>query len=179
MNLPSFASDVADLGSQISSIRVSSDPGLTTEDEVARLVEERRSNIRKVSLQTSLLLGSMAAEGGGGSTSAISDDASGRENGTGIGADQPTLLLGIGTGGGDDFDNGGQHDEPEGIVSESPTTAEFDVYDRAFQSEVARIQSQGSNLKVYSTKFLESKAGDSGSSSMADLVARLMKEGKS
>ncbi|KAL1912228.1 hypothetical protein Sste5344_002061 [Sporothrix stenoceras] len=182
LNVPSFASDVADLGSQMSSIRVASDQGLTSEDEVARLVEERRNNIRKISLQTGMLLGSTATEGQGeGSTSAISDNAGGRESGTGIGADQPTLLLGIGTGGADDFGPGGQHAEPEDIVSESPTTAEFDVYDRAFQSEVARIQSQSNNFKVYPNKVLESKAGagGGGGNSMADVVARLIKEGKS
>lgn len=184
MNVPSFASDVADLSSQMSSVRVVSDLGLTSEDEVARLVEERRNNIRKVSLQTGMLLGSTAVEGqgGGGSTSAISDDTGGgRESGTGIGADQPTLLLGIGTGGADDFGPGGQHDDPEGIVSESPTTAEFDVYDRAFQTEVKRIQSQSNNSKFYPNKVLESKGGGNagGSSSMADVVARLLRESKS
>lgn len=171
----------------MSSIHVASDRGLTSEDEVARLVEERRNNIRKVSLQTGMLLGSTAAEGqggGGGSTSAASDDAGGgRNSGTGIGADQPTLLLGIGTGGADDFGPDGQYDEPEGIVSESPTTAEFDVYDRAFQTEVKRIQSQGNNSKFYPNKVLESKGGSGGggggSSSMADVVARLLKESKS
>ncbi|KIH90152.1 hypothetical protein SPBR_00943 [Sporothrix brasiliensis 5110] len=177
LTVPPLAIDVADLGSQVSSIRVSSDQERMTEDEVARVVEERRNNIRKASLQTSRLLGATAVEGqGGGSTSARGDDTGGRENGTGIGVDQPTLLLGIGTGGGDEFGPDRQYDEPEDIVSESPTTAEFDVYDRAFQSEVARIQSQGSKSKVYPTKVLESITRGSGGSGMADIVARLMTE---
>ncbi|CAK7232065.1 hypothetical protein SBRCBS47491_008141 [Sporothrix bragantina] len=206
---PSIASDVADLGSQLSSVRVGSE--LTTADEVARLVEERRNNIRKASLQTSMLLdaaeelvGTRAREGEGG-TGKDQPDASrgtfgGRESGAGIYTDQPTLLLGIGTGGGDDFYAAGRHEEPVGIVSESPTAVEFDIYDRAFQSEVERIRSQGSNPTVYLTKVLERKGGtttlqnrllakpagtpdstasDAGAPpAMADIVARIMKEAK-
>ncbi|ERS97755.1 calcium/calmodulin-dependent protein kinase kinase [Sporothrix schenckii 1099-18] len=174
--VPPLASDVAELGSHVSSIRVSSDQERMTEDEVARLVEERRNNIRKASLQTSRLLGTTAVEGQRGGSTSARDDTDGRENGTGIGVDQPTLLLGIGTGGGDEFGPDRQHDEPEDVVSESPTTAEFDVYDRAFQSEVARIQSQGSKSKVYPTKVLESITRGGGGSGMADIVARLMTE---
>ncbi|CAK7201270.1 hypothetical protein SEUCBS139899_003973 [Sporothrix eucalyptigena] len=199
----SFASDVADLGSQMSSVRVASDNGLTTADEVARLVEERRNNIRKASLQTGMLLDAAEELGGVGdgvSTNVQGGDFGGRESGSGIDADRPTLLLGIGTGGGDDFGAVDLRQEPEGIVSESPTAVEFDVYDRAFQSEVERIRSQGSNPTVYLTKVLERKAGNTtiqhrllarppstpgsttseagGSPAMADIVARIMKESK-
>lgn len=46
-------------------------------------------------------------------------------------------LLGIGTGGNDDFADASR---PAGIVSDSPTAVDFDVYDRAFEAEVDRIK---------------------------------------
>lgn len=51
------------------------------------------------------------------------------------------LFLGIGTGGQDDFVS----EEPRaGIVSDSPTAVDFDVYDRAFEAEVEKIKRSSS-----------------------------------
>lgn len=47
------------------------------------------------------------------------------------------LHLGIGTGDVDDF--AGEH-APADIVSDSPTAAEFSIYDRAFDAEIERIK---------------------------------------
>ena len=124
----------------------------------------------------------------------------GRESGAGLDTERPTLLLGIGTGGVDDFYDAAQNEESMGVVSESPTAAEFDVYDRAFQSEIERIRGQGSKSTVYLTKVLERKGGSSilqnrllakpsstpgsttsdtgGPLAMADVVARIMKGSK-
>ena len=79
--------------------------------------------------------------------------------------DKPPLLLGIGTGGQDDFSQSrkssiastasaaaaagapreGAQDEPEEdayVVSDSPTGIDFDIYDHAFEAEMKRIRSQ-------------------------------------
>lgn len=57
-------------------------------------------------------------------------------------AQEPTasdpLFLGIGTGGQDGFASDEQG--PTGIVSDSPTAVDFDVYDRAFEAEVEKIK---------------------------------------
>ncbi|KAK4155914.1 kinase-like domain-containing protein [Chaetomidium leptoderma] len=52
---------------------------------------------------------------------------------------QPILLLGIGTGGFDDFSSP-DHAPPADIVSDSPTVVDFNVYDRAFEAEIERIK---------------------------------------
>ncbi|KAK4196698.1 putative calcium/calmodulin-dependent protein kinase [Triangularia verruculosa] len=76
------------------------------------------------------------------------------------------LLLGIGTGGLDTFsstqDDAGLDGHPLGIVADSPTTADFSIYDRAFDAEVERIKRSGSlnrkggqpgEPKIYHTRF--------------------------
>ncbi|KAK4123193.1 kinase-like protein [Parathielavia appendiculata] len=52
---------------------------------------------------------------------------------------QPPTLLGIGTGGIDDFSTAEQAPAAD-IVSDSPTAVDFSVYDRAFEAEVERIK---------------------------------------
>ncbi|SPQ22792.1 a62bff01-bc79-412d-9548-1b24fbeca487 [Thermothielavioides terrestris] len=53
------------------------------------------------------------------------------------------LLLGIGTGGIDDF-SGALHSDAADIVSDSPTAVDFDVYERAFDAELERIRRSSS-----------------------------------
>ncbi|KAI0486807.1 kinase-like domain-containing protein [Xylaria cf. heliscus] len=70
-----------------------------------------------------------------------------------------TLHLGIGTGGDDDFRS------PElasDVVSESPTGIDFDVYDRAFETEIKRIRSdrKKNRSRTYMTKLLGEKERD-------------------
>ncbi|KAI1106890.1 Pkinase-domain-containing protein [Jackrogersella minutella] len=67
--------------------------------------------------------------------------------------DKTPLFLGIGTGGHDDFANSGT---PTDIVSDSPTGIEFDVYDRAFETEIKRIRSdkKKGRAKTYLTRLV-------------------------
>jgi [calcium/calmodulin-dependent protein kinase] kinase len=67
--------------------------------------------------------------------------------------EKQTLLLGIGTGGRDEFST----TEPSAhTVSESPTGIDFDVYDRAFATEIKRIRSDHKRnpTKTYLTKLV-------------------------
>ncbi|KAJ0114016.1 hypothetical protein J7T55_007850 [Diaporthe amygdali] len=64
-------------------------------------------------------------------------------------------LLGIGTGGRDNF-AGGSEDEPAS-VADSPTAVDFNVYDRAYEEEIERIKKAGSQPSVYMTWHLNSK----------------------
>ncbi|KAG7290917.1 hypothetical protein NEMBOFW57_000922 [Staphylotrichum longicolle] len=102
---------------------------------------------------------------------------------------QPTLLLGIGTGGIDDFSHSHSHphdrDDHDGapaadIVSDSPTVVDFNVYDRAFTEEVERIKRSTSRKggsagagagsrgkggavgEIYQTRFSEQRSGNNG-----------------
>lgn len=66
----------------------------------------------------------------------------------GIG-NQSAPILGIGTGGIDDFpnphdDDGDQAGQAAGVVSDSPTVVDFNVYDRAFEEECERIKRSSS-----------------------------------
>jgi [calcium/calmodulin-dependent protein kinase] kinase len=82
-----------------------------------------------------------------------------------------TLLLGIGTGGIDSFDA-----EPEqlDVVSDSPTAADFNIYDRAFREEVDRIKRSTSRKgsrssgKVYPTRLTERDHNSSGSNTASE-----------
>lgn len=73
--------------------------------------------------------------------------------------DKNTLYLGIGTGGDDDFRS---PELPNNIVSESPTGIDFDVYDRAFETEIKRIRSDRKRSRswTYMTKLLGEKERD-------------------
>ncbi|KAI1131480.1 kinase-like domain-containing protein [Nemania abortiva] len=70
-----------------------------------------------------------------------------------------TLILGIGTGGDDEFS---PTEPPDDIVSESPTGIDFDVYDRAFETEIKRIRSdrRKNRSRTYMTKLLGEKEMD-------------------
>jgi [calcium/calmodulin-dependent protein kinase] kinase len=52
----------------------------------------------------------------------------------------PPPILGIGTGGIDDFPGADDTPYPADIVSDSPTVVDFNVYDRAFEDEIERIR---------------------------------------
>lgn len=67
--------------------------------------------------------------------------------------DEAPLFLGIGAGG-QDLSN----EQPQGVVAESPTAAEFSIYDTAYQNEVDRIRStQGHQTTVYLTRRVDKK----------------------
>ncbi|KAI0122176.1 Pkinase-domain-containing protein [Daldinia grandis] len=67
--------------------------------------------------------------------------------------DRAPLFLGIGTGGHDEFI---ASETPVDIVSDSPTGIDFDVYDRAFETEIKRIRSdkKKGRARTYLTKLV-------------------------
>ncbi|KAI0014203.1 Pkinase-domain-containing protein [Xylariaceae sp. FL0662B] len=67
--------------------------------------------------------------------------------------DKAPLLLGIGTGGRDDFVT---PEPPADVVSDSPTGIDFDVYDEAFATEIKRIRSdkKKERAKTYLTRLV-------------------------
>ncbi|KAI0841701.1 Pkinase-domain-containing protein [Hypoxylon sp. FL0890] len=67
--------------------------------------------------------------------------------------DKTPLFLGIGTGGHDEF---GDSEPPTDVVSDSPTGIDFDVYDRAFETEIKRIRSdrKKGRAKTYLTRLV-------------------------
>jgi calcium/calmodulin-dependent protein kinase kinase 2 len=128
--------------------------------DAARLVEERKEFLRQQSL---------------------------RAEGAAPTPESEPLILGIGTGGHDDFSRRGP---PADVVSDSPTAVDFNVYDTAYESEVRRIQSQREqSTTVFLTKLLqESGKGDSDTgrrennvkqnTKFADIVAQAVKDAK-
>jgi len=70
--------------------------------------------------------------------------------------DGEPLFLGIGSGG---IDDDGSLEVPlDNMVAESPTAAEFSIYDTAYQQEVERIRaSQGHTATVYLTRRVDNK----------------------
>lgn len=67
--------------------------------------------------------------------------------------DEEPLFLGIGLGGHDLLEA-----PPQDVVAESPTAAEFSIYDTAYQKEVDRIrEAQGHRATVYLTRRVDSK----------------------
>ncbi|KAI8966216.1 Pkinase-domain-containing protein [Daldinia sp. FL1419] len=67
--------------------------------------------------------------------------------------DRAPLILGIGTGGHDEFT---ASETPVDIVSDSPTGIDFDIYDRAFETEIKRIRSdrKKGRARTYLTKLV-------------------------
>lgn len=86
------------------------------------------------------------------------EEESGRSHGERDPAASPGVpaLLGIGTGGRDNFASEGEEGEPTS-VADSPTAVDFNVYDRAYEEEVARIKAAGGQPSVYMTWHLNSK----------------------
>ncbi|RDW70165.1 calcium protein kinase BcCMK3 [Coleophoma crateriformis] len=67
--------------------------------------------------------------------------------------DEAPLFLGIGNGGQDL-----EFDVPVDAVAESPTAAEFSIYDTAYQNEVDRIRkAQGQEATIYLTRRVDNK----------------------
>ncbi|KAI5922161.1 kinase-like domain-containing protein [Camillea tinctor] len=73
-------------------------------------------------------------------------------------SDRTPLLLGIGAGGSDHTPT----DAPSEIVSDSPTGIDFDVYNRAFETEIKRIRSdrKKSRTRTYMTRHVGEKEVD-------------------
>ncbi|KAI1268358.1 Pkinase-domain-containing protein [Xylariaceae sp. FL1019] len=102
-------------------------------EEAAELVDRRKAQ---------LLAGLPSAAGAPTQKAENQDDAT-----------EAPLFLGIGTGGGNDFAAVG----PEAnLVSDSPTGIDFDVYDRAFETEIRRIRSDRKKNRAwtYMTKLV-------------------------
>ena len=78
--------------------------------------------------------------------------------------DHEPLFLGIGTGGDEHLEH-----TPHEIIAESPTAAEFSIYDTAYQEEVERIRAlQGNNATVYLTRRVDSKKEYKADENMVD-----------
>jgi [calcium/calmodulin-dependent protein kinase] kinase len=88
--------------------------------------------------------------------------------------DEEPLFLGIGTGGGDE-----SLDVPqEEIVAESPTAAEFSIYELAYQKEVERIRAaQGYTATVYLTRRVDGKKEYKADENMIDAPNAAQVEG--
>jgi [calcium/calmodulin-dependent protein kinase] kinase len=85
----------------------------------------------------------------------------------------PPLFLGIGIGGKDSLDVPEQK-----AVAESPTAAEFNIYDTAYQGEVERIRSaQGRKATVYLTRRVDSKKEYKADENMVDAPKQSQVEG--
>jgi [calcium/calmodulin-dependent protein kinase] kinase len=78
--------------------------------------------------------------------------------------DERPLFLGIGGGGDESLEL-----PPDEIVAESPTAAEFSIYDTAYQEEVERIRAaQGHSATVYLTRRVDSKTAHKADENMID-----------
>ncbi|KAK0645944.1 kinase-like domain-containing protein [Cercophora newfieldiana] len=138
----------------------------STEDHIAKILKEREQFL-KSTRGGKLKLG-MAFKT---NTAAVPEERS------------DTLLLGIGTGGLDSFS--ATDPVPLGVVSDSPTAAEFNIYDRAFTEEVDRIKRSTSRKgsrgtgRVYPTKFNERNYHGSGSSTASAATIVNSNEGTS
>ncbi|KAI1812041.1 Pkinase-domain-containing protein [Poronia punctata] len=113
-------------------------------EEAADLVEQRKAYLRSgPSLAGSEPLAEPAESGDSGTQ-------------TPVPADKGPIILGIGVGGRDGF----SISEPAtATVSESPTGIDFNVYDRAFETEIQRIRSDKvkSRARTYMTKLVGEK----------------------
>ncbi|EFX03156.1 calcium calmodulin-dependent protein kinase [Grosmannia clavigera kw1407] len=113
--------------------------------EIARLVQEMRENKRKAGLQMQKIRNGIPRD----TTIAVSSNHLREQSTDSADLKQgPMPLLGIGTGDVDDFTTEGRH-AADNCVSESPTNADFDIQDRAFQSELNRTRSQHARPSVY------------------------------
>ncbi|KAI1469569.1 Pkinase-domain-containing protein [Daldinia caldariorum] len=107
-------------------------------EEAAELVRQRRAFLAAQSHASTHPLASSGVEGKGHAHDLT---------------DRAPLFLGIGTGGHDEFT---ASDTPVDVVSDSPTGIDFDVYDRAFETEIKRIRSdkKKGRAKTYLTKLV-------------------------
>lgn len=130
----------------------------TMASEVARVVQEMKDNKRKASLQMGKIRRVIARDI---TTVGSGNNIQGRRTDSEDSTQGRMQLLGIGNGGVDDFTAEGQH-AADGCVSESPTAVDFDVYDRACQSELNRTRSQRVRPTAYPRNVLERNGDGAG-----------------
>ncbi|KAI0393684.1 Pkinase-domain-containing protein [Xylariaceae sp. FL0594] len=108
-------------------------------EEAAELVEQRKAYLRSGNLSL------------GPPFSRLLEDNEASDRGG-----KARIILSIGTGGHDEFST---DEPPANTVSESPTRIEFDVYDRAFETEIQRIRSdrKRNRARTYMTKLVGEK----------------------
>lgn len=93
----------------------------------------------------------------------------GRNHGEPPGSQTAPPVLGVGTGGHDDFpsrrttktsssSSSSANEPPPSVVADSPTAVDFNVYDRAYEEEIERIKKSGGRPSVYMTWHLGEKA---------------------
>ncbi|KAI0480444.1 Pkinase-domain-containing protein [Xylariaceae sp. FL0804] len=111
-------------------------------DEAAELVEQRRAYLATSPLASRHTVPVPVPVSGPGGRGHAHDPT-----------EKPTPLLGIGVGGRDDFSH---HESPAQVVSDSPTGIEFDIYDRAFETEIKRIRSnrRKGRARTYLTRLV-------------------------
>ena len=103
----------------------------------------------------------------------LHSDSSGEKGHAHDPLDEAPLFLGIGTGGQDSLDVPEQE-----YVAESPTAAEFNIYDTAYQEEVQRIRSaQGHKATVYLTRRVDGKKEYKADENMIDAPKQSRVEG--
>jgi [calcium/calmodulin-dependent protein kinase] kinase len=87
--------------------------------------------------------------------------------------EEPPLFLGIGNGVDEPLE------PPQDLVAESPTAAEFSIYDTAYQEEVERIRTaQGHNATVYLTRRVDSKKQYKADANMVEAPKQADVEGR-
>jgi len=87
--------------------------------------------------------------------------------------DEEPLFLGIGSGGADTLEP-----PPQEVVAESPTAADFSIYDTAYQQEVDRIRAaQGHSATVYLTRRVDNKKEYKADSNMINAPSAAQVEG--
>lgn len=138
------------------------------EEHAARLLEQRKQVLQSRGGNTAGPFGlpvkpptkNRSGDSGISDQSGPKEEESGRSHGERDPDASPGVpaLLGIGTGGRDNFadDEGGDDGAPTS-VADSPTAVDFNVYDRAYEEEVARIKRAGGQPSVYMTWHLNSK----------------------
>jgi [calcium/calmodulin-dependent protein kinase] kinase len=141
----------------------------STAEVAARFVRERQQFLASRNRHGSLAqLLSPAPEGGSATAPLIPPPSP---------SPRPTVFLGIGTGGIDDFSADPSELPPADVVSDSPTTVDFNVYDRAYEAEVERIKRTssrragrggggagvggGEDVSIFETKLRERSEGRS------------------
>jgi [calcium/calmodulin-dependent protein kinase] kinase len=104
----------------------------------------------------------------------LHSDSSGEKGHAHDPLDEVPLFLGIGSGGDDSLEVPLQE-----LVAESPTAAEFNIYDTAYQEEVERIRSaQGHKATVYLTRRVDTKKEYKADENMIDAPKQSEVEGR-
>ncbi|KAK1827916.1 kinase-like domain-containing protein [Podospora conica] len=131
----------------------SNPPQTTTEDEIAQILKQREQFLKLTGGHKRVVSTSRRPLG---------DVATERTD---------SLLLGIGTGGINDFST---ETPPDNVVAESPTAVDFNIFERAYGAEVDRIKRSGSRKRggqpgqVYRTRFNERGSSQFSASTATD-----------